>query len=75
METPIPLDPGLCLLGNTTNLKLTQSSRKRSFYCFPKMHRINLEVKVLLRHIEMNISNDDLFYLFTFFYYLFCFFS
>lgn len=28
METPIPLDPGLCLLGNTTNLNLTQSSRK-----------------------------------------------
>ena len=26
METPIPLDPGL--LGNVTNLKLTQSSRK-----------------------------------------------
>ena len=26
--TPIPLDPGLCLLGNTTNFKLSQSSRK-----------------------------------------------
>lgn len=28
MDTPIPLDPELCLLGNVTNLKLSQSSRK-----------------------------------------------
>ncbi len=28
MDTPIPLDPGLCLLRNVSNLKLSQNSRK-----------------------------------------------
>lgn len=28
LNIPIPLDPGLCLLGNVTNLKLNQNSRK-----------------------------------------------
>ncbi len=28
MDTPIPLDPELCLPGNVTNLNLNQSSRK-----------------------------------------------